>query len=405
MSSGKMLFKVITPLSVRTQPSLSGARLTNAQLAPGTTIEVDAGSRQQVDGFIWWKHSMGWSAEKTLEGSKVFMEFVEDVPQAPVTPPAPVDVTPSKPAETAKPATPAAETAEKPAVTLTPGKRIYAVQDTLSVRAQPGLNAPRLGQTLTKGDLIEVDTDNRQEVDGFVWWRHSAGWSAERKLDNSIIYLLEASAEQIASKPVVIPTTNPDGTLNLDALPQRGALFARLPLDLDQVKWVQYFGNTIFAFENGRRWSYHTFAQGLHSGLDLGNNKPGGIPIFAGVEGKILRNDRFGIAISSGEYVIIYQHLHKLPPLEKNTPITPNTVLGEMDAQNNHLHLEVRFSKEKWIINPLLVIPDALRDGIINKFPTFSRHFYKSEKWTLWQSPLDQPVIVRGGPLVGPTAS
>jgi hypothetical protein len=40
----------------------------------------------------------------------------------------------------------------------------------------------------------------------------------------------------------------------------------------------------------------------------------------------------------------------------------------------------------------------------MTKFPTYSKHFYSDERWNQWLTPLDQPVISRGGPVIGPTA-
>jgi hypothetical protein len=120
-----------------------------------------------------------------------------------------------------------------------------------------------------------------------------------------------------------------------------------------------------------------------------------------------LRNNRFGVGIQAGEYVIIYQHLVNTNSFVKGGQVTPDTVVGTLDpslGSNMHLHLEVRYDREKWIVNPLLLVADEIRQGIMAKFPTFSKHFYSDERWNKWVTPLDQPVISRGGPVIGPTA-
>jgi hypothetical protein len=82
--------------------------------------------------------------------------------------------------------------------------------------------------------------------------------------------------------------------------------------------------------------------------------------------------------------------------------VTPDTVVGVVDAGLRHTHIEIRY-KNKFIYNPLLFIGDALRDQLIAKFPAKGEQaFYASNGWTKWIMPLDQPVITVGGPVVGP---
>lgn len=155
-------FRVTTVLSVRTAPNLNGARLPES-LQPGVEIDVEADSRQEVDGFVWWKHNAGWSAERRIDGAQIFME--------------PVMV---KTAQTG---------------TAIPAK-YYRVTRSLSVRAQPGLNGQRLPDPLEPDTEIEIDPESRQEVDGFIWWKHGTGWSAERSTDGAHIFM-----EPLTSSP------------------------------------------------------------------------------------------------------------------------------------------------------------------------------------------------------------
>lgn len=374
-AAAKRSFRVTTALSIRTAPSVNAARVNETGLLPDTVIEVLADSRREADGFIWWQHDLGWSAQGKVDGTVTYLEVVETTP-ATIT-----DASPQTVIQT--------QTIAK--VEQTGTRRAFRVMQVLSIRAQPGLSAQRVDKTLAVGTVIEVSDSSRREVDGFVWWQHSDGWSAERKVDNSVIFLGDPTAQA---------STNSDGTVNVDGLPNRDSLFQRLPVDFGRVQWIQYFGNTKFAFENGRKWSYHTFAQGLHAGLDLGNNNPDGLPVYAGVQGIFKRNNRFGIAVQVGEYLVIYQHLHRIQNYVEGGQVTPDTILGEMD-KNNHLHLEIRFDRERWIVNPLLLLPPALRDAIMNKYANYAQHFYP---YSQWQTPLDQPVIQLGGPVIGPTA-
>jgi hypothetical protein len=370
-------FRVTQPLSVRAEPGLSGARGPQV-LEAGTVIECDEDSRREVDGYVWLRHELGWSAERSVDFAQVYLE-------------APAEDSAEETSASA------AEPAEKSPQQASARRRAFKVMQALSVRVEPGLNARRLPGTLEVGAVIECDEDSRCEVDEHIWWKHSAGWSAEAKLDGSIVFLRD---------PDAVAPVNPDGSLNVDGLPGRDELFQRLPVDLHNIAWVQYYGNTGFAFREGQRWNYPAFSQGLHSGLDLAS-RVDKVPVHAGVAGVFLRNDGFGVAVRSGEYVLIYQHLTSTSSYVRGGPVTPDTIMGIMDPalkDNRHLHLEVRYDRERWIINPLLLMPPPMRDGVTRKFANFASHFYRDQHWTRWQTPLDQPVILRGGPVIGPTA-
>ena len=105
-----------------------------------------------------------------------------------------------------------------------------------------------------------------------------------------------------------------------------------------------------------------------------------------------------------GDYTVIYGHLDNLQPLQIGQPIGPDTMLGTLQFRGqDHLHLEVRF-QEQWIINPLLLMPPDIRDALIAKFPPSDNYFFKSSTWSKWQTPLEQPILVLGGGLIGPHA-
>jgi hypothetical protein len=366
-------FRSLVRLSVRVAPSLFASRQPDTEIQPGQIITVRPDSRRESDDYIWWQHETGWSAEGRIDGTVTFLApLVSTEPGDPVTPADPIEPVHG-------------ETCS------------FKVLKRLSIRAEPGLSAPRRG-TLLPGMLLEAEEDSRCEADGFIWWHHMQGWSAEKAVDESVVFL---------GHPDTNPVESVSGNMNVDALPRLGTLFQRVPVDLAQTVWVQYFGNTRFAFSNGQNFNYPVFAQGLHSGLDFGSPNYAGIQVYAGVTGEFVRNDGFGVVVRSGEYVIVYQHLVNTDTFTPGGVVTPDTLIGTFDPSlrsNTHLHLEVRYDGENWIVNPLLFLPPAITTAITRRFSDFDQHFYSDENWQQWLTPLDQPVILRGGPLIGPTA-
>jgi hypothetical protein len=298
---------------------------------------------------------------------------------------------------------------------LSRAKKVFQVgDDQVRVRDMPDLDGNML-KWLSSGQSVEVDPDSRTEADGYVWWQHADGWSAERNVDGTAVFLYEPG--KVVSAPVMrhavaevdVRTVSGD-IADGSALPGRDSLFRRLPVDLDQVVFWQYYGNNVFAHDlwrDGKQW--YRYAQGLHGGLDFGNSATRGVPIYAGLEGEFYKHDtRYtrpnGLWVRVGNYIVIYGHVANPRSFQVGQPIGVDTVMGEIDfGGQNHLHLEVRY-KGRWIVNPLLLIPKEMRDAITAKFPPSERYFYQSSRWTKWQSPLDQPVIKLGGELIGPHA-
>lgn len=159
------IFKVTDgPLSIRTTPQ--GTR-SGQYLLVGQDVEVQADSRTEAGGYIWWKHSLGWSAERATSGADVYM--VETVEQ----------------------------TAEE--------DRFFKVVDgPLSIR--DAANGNRLEAQLAIGTTIEVVPSSRTEAGGFVWWQHDQGWSAEKNSAGTTVYLQEVfkatEAESAATRNV-----------------------------------------------------------------------------------------------------------------------------------------------------------------------------------------------------------
>lgn len=259
----------------------------------------------------------------------------------------------------------------------------------LNVRTEPTVDARTLvpGEQLSQGERIDAIISSRTEKSGFVWWEHKTGWSAERTLDNKEVYLIDVNTE----------------------LPPPDFLFERLPVKINEQQWLYYYGNTLFAYLYGRQNNYHGYSQGLHGGLDFGHR--GGIDIVAGVHGTFdySGSERsFGpnrVDILLGDYRIIYGHVAQPISLPRGASVTPDTVIGKMDFGAQHMHLEIRYQDEKYILNPFLFMSETMRNQLISKFPPENQYrFYTSTRWTRWDSPLDQPTIIRGGPVIGPTA-
>ncbi|MBZ0302119.1 MAG: M23 family metallopeptidase, partial [Anaerolineae bacterium] len=359
----KLLRAGSSQVRVRSQPNLSGAMI--RWLQPGELVEVRADSRREADGYVWWQHADGWSAERSIDGVSVFLI---EVPPTPVVTQAPAPITPAPAAPTtSSPTMPV----PVPAQSATPGefqppppKKPFKVASVkVRVRRLPNLQGEMLGW-LEPGTVFDADGNSRQETDGYVWWRHNDGWSAERNLAESEVYLVDPSVV------VDIPAPRTNEPPSVDLLPLRDALFRQLPVAFDKILWWQYFGNNVYAWriwQQGLTW--YAYAQGLHGGLDFGNSRDRGVPVVAGVEGVFKYHDRVytrpnGLWVKVGDYTVIYGHITNPRLYRVGDPIAPDTVLGELEfGGQNHLHLEVRY-RDRWIINPLLLMPETMRSSL-----------------------------------------
>lgn len=357
-------------VNVRAAPSLS-SRAVSASLRAGMEIAVRADAWREADGYVWWQHSTGWSAERTITSNqRLMMDLTPEIPRVdPNQPPVPAPTPPIPPP------------------TPVPGgfHRYRVVALGVTIRDEPNTNAIRVGR-LRQGEELLVDPANLVQNDGYVWVKHNSGWSAVRSLDGK---------EELM--------------LNIDALPLLGVLVQRMPVRLEETEWVQYYGNTSFAWRYGRSYSYHTYAQGLHSGIDLGKyasnpNKPS---VFAAVDGLFDgRGLKYGpnrVDVLVGDYRIIYGHLGSPASLPRRAPVTPDTVMGTMENSQRHLHFEIRY-RDRYILNPLLMMPKTMVDELIGRFPPDANTFMKTGTWDRWLTPYDQPVIRLGGEIIGPTA-
>jgi|GEM_PF-601492 len=78
-------FEAAGKVRIRSAASLSGQHL--GWIEATTVIEVDPNSRTEADGYVWWKHAGGFSAEKSTNGQQVFLQpaLVVGGPVPPIT--------------------------------------------------------------------------------------------------------------------------------------------------------------------------------------------------------------------------------------------------------------------------------------------------------------------------------
>lgn len=420
-SADERQFRVVDgPVMVRQR---ANGALTSKQLLTGDVVTVIAGSRTEAGEYVWWQHSLGWSAERSINGNEVFMEVI--VTTGEITPP--MDETPetktTQPDETPAAANTVSDRDDTPdAAADIVAWQVYS-SNGLNVRDRPGTGT-FAKKTLPFGTLLQVDRSTAFEKDGYVWVKHDQGWSAWKKADESQIFIGEPR-ENSPSAPQNSRINIRFVDLRPEALPGYQTLIEKTPVKLEETEWFQYFGNNTFAYLNGKAYNYDGYSQGLHGGLDFGNTLDEGIQIRAGLHGKVMRVDRaslhnWKVWIRSGDYVIIYQHITNIRLLSAEQPVTPDTVLAEIEPNEvgglNHLHFEVRYDNEKYIVNPLWLMPESMVREITTKFnpalaytgqlgPSASElyYFYKDANWSQWITPLDQPFIIRGGDVVGPT--
>lgn len=78
-------FEASGKVRIRSAPSLQGIHL--GWLEATAVIDVVPDSRTQADGYIWWQHANGWSAEKSTDDKRVFLQppVVVGGPVVPIT--------------------------------------------------------------------------------------------------------------------------------------------------------------------------------------------------------------------------------------------------------------------------------------------------------------------------------
>lgn len=379
-------------ISIRSQPN--GAR-SPQKLYRGTEVKVDPTSRTEAGGYIWWRHEAGWSAECSVNGKEIFMKEVFATPAS-------VPLDPDKKAKLPE---------------HLKGKVHLQVAQSTKVRAKPSAD-PRgtIIINMKRGKLVEVDMDTVTEADGYYWVKHELGWSAIMGVDGKNIFLAE---------PGQIPglvSIGPNGP-KPEELPGYKSMITRMPVNLTDIQWFQYFGNNMWAYLHGKAYGYDRYSQGMHGGLDFGNSLRAGIPVYAGIEGEYVKTEypsrnNTRILIRSGDYLFIYQHITSVRLFLPGQKVTPDMQIAAIEHHSidngwDHLHFEIRYMDE-WIINPLLLMTDELVEQLTNRFnpeklnfdykktESTLNFFYKSPKWTRWTTPLDQPMIKLNAPPIGP---
>ncbi len=67
-------FRCVTnSLAIRTQPALGDAYRTQQALKMNDVISVDDSTRVESAGYMWLKHNLGWSAERTSDGKNIYL--------------------------------------------------------------------------------------------------------------------------------------------------------------------------------------------------------------------------------------------------------------------------------------------------------------------------------------------
>ena len=281
------------------------------------------------------------------------------------------------------------------------GVYIYEVIDgPLNVRETPVHG--NIVHRFDTGETFAVDfLETKALIAEYIWVKHERGWSAIQSKSNNEVFAIIVQRHSAMQGHAQQSEGGPRN------IPNRRSLFKKLPVSLDDISWVQYFGNTWFAYNSGWRFNYNQYAQGLHAGLDLGS-KEQDLKITAGLEGIVTGKTQDSIFIETDNYEVVYQHLDRITPRSAGSSVKVDDILGYTNpnhALNDHLHLEVRYKdgEETWIINPLLLMKSSDSRRIIQKFNSLKlNEFVYTLRWNEWIDPLDQPLIKMNGPVIGP---
>lgn len=423
----KIVFKVLSAMDVF--DSAAGKKI--GVIPAGISFQSEASTRTEADGFVWYKHSAGWSKEKSLDGSVVILQEVRRTggtqtrAAATTTASAPAATTAASTPSTTT-ATPAATTEAKPeaqgisnplAKQLGNGLGDLSakpnLRTTTQVRVRGAAGGKTTVRTMSAGDVVQADMETLVEKGGYIWVQHTYGWSAVQDTDGEEVFFEDAG-------DVYVP--GPDGPV-VTEMPGYQSLITRHPVDMAETEWWQYFGNTSFAYTYGQQFNYHGYAQGFHAGVDYGNSStPSSVKVYAGLKGTYMKTVTTAgkpwntkLYVKSGDYIIIYQHILNPRQFEAGQEITPDTVVGNLHPNfpgGPHLHWEIRFMSENYMVNPLALMLPELAKEILDKFNpkrpgsgasgSEFYYFYKKGSWSKWVEPMDQPVIVRGGEAIAP---
>lgn len=173
-------------------------------------------------------------------------------------------------------------------------------------------------------------------------------------------------------------------------------------LPVENPSGLQWYGNTQWAFKYGTEHNYNNFAQGLHPGIDL--VAPAGTPIFAGTYGTVRHPGGAyppgRVDIDHGDAMLLYGHVSNIQ-VQPGDTVNPDTIIGYIDADQEHVHLEIVLSDEDglYMTNPLPFLSSDLQVDLIDLAAEQSDNrvrFYVPPSGTLqWQSPYDRPDLRR----------
>ena len=288
-------------------------------------------------------------------------------------------------------------------------------RNSINVRVDPSTDAERATTHWGRysvwpyGDTFYANLSIATDTDGYVWVQRndSKNWVAICKNTDAGY---EKWAEIVNNNTSVSKWRKVE--LSRPELPS--IEIHRLPLNIDDVIWVQFYGNTWYAYStmNGNRSIYDNYYQGLHGGLDFGirygrNNSQ---RVYFSTPGKIVNIDNNDVSIRLGDYIIRYVHITPNPMLKVGQEIGHGEYAGDIhdEGGNSHLHFEIRYvdGSNTWIVNPLQLMNSSHAQDIINRFyeSKKERHFHYTLDWNHWITPLDQPIIKYRGAMIAPKA-
>jgi len=344
MTASKLFRVVDGPLKIRALPNTTASFL-KQQLQNGEQITVTPESRTVNRGYIWWQHSLGWSAEGSENKSKVFMqEVVADAAQSTVS------VTVASSEGTVTTTAPAAGTT----VTVTTAP---AAGTTVTVTTAPAAGT-MIGPVET--DVVTLLTGAKIHCP-LLFQKHPV------MLDQTTWF------QYFGNTPFAF-------NLSTNANPS----MQRMYFYCQALHGGVDYGNSK-----------------IHAPILAGVN---GVVEKVELGGKSYSPNFVRVKVGA-DWTIVYGHMGNVVSPAAGQAVTPDTPMGEIEGTRQHLHLEVRY-KNTWIINPLLFMPVELRTGITNKFSTFAKHFFSAGGWNQWLTPYDQPVLKLSAPdkavLMGP---
>lgn len=211
--------------------------------------------------------------------------------------------------------------------------------------------------------------------------------------------------------------------------------YVSLPVDPEQITWIQWFGGTQYAFDEGYMWNYDGYCQGFHCGIDLA--APWGTPVRAGTRGRVVAtwgNDsdeepdffgRYRVDIKVGRWKVIYAHLDGNLRVGVGDYVRPGTIIagvgnpdGNPRGGNNHAHIEIRLNNQSdlrnnlvhLVYNPLLFVQwndykalqQIAKEQAAEEDDASLVTFYSTDAWAGYPDPMLQPVIQRGGTSLWP---